>query len=168
MSLQSAVWLVNSEGSPDGLATVADLSDFLDDFDYSGSHERSVEELDDVRRMRSDLRTLLLAERDEAAGLVNAIMANAAAVPQLVRHDPFDWHLHAIGSDSALAQRIFVETAMAMIDVIRQNEHSRLSPCAAPDCNGVVLDLSRNRSRKFCSTTCGTRVAVAAYRARHR
>ena len=29
-----------------------------------------------------------------------------------------------------------------------------------------MLDLSRNRSRRFCSTTCGNRNAVAAYRAR--
>ena len=34
------------------------------------------------------------------------------------------------------------------------------------DCDGIVLDLSRNRSKRFCSTTCGNRNAVAAYRAR--
>jgi predicted RNA-binding Zn ribbon-like protein len=53
-----------------------------------------------------------------------------------------------------------------MIDVIRSDEMSRLGACADPDCEGVVLDLSRNRSRRFCSTTCGNRAAVAAYRAR--
>jgi predicted RNA-binding Zn ribbon-like protein len=45
---------------------------------------------------------------------------------------------------------------------------SRFSVCADPDCDGVVLDLSRNRSRKFCSTACGNRNAVAAYRSRQR
>ena len=55
---------------------------------------------------------------------------------------------------------------MAMIDVIRADEMSRLAVCADDDCEGVVLDLSRNRSRRFCSTTCGNRNAVAAYRAR--
>jgi predicted RNA-binding Zn ribbon-like protein len=29
-----------------------------------------------------------------------------------------------------------------------------------------VLDLSRNRSRRYCSAACGDRIAVAAYRAR--
>ena len=57
---------------------------------------------------------------------------------------------------------------MAMIDVIRADEMSRLGVCADDDCEGVVLDLSRNRSRRFCSTTCGNRDAVAAYRARQR
>ena len=40
--------------------------------------------------------------------------------------------------------------------------------CAADDCEGLVLDLSRNRSRRYCSTACGNRKAVAAYRARQR
>jgi predicted RNA-binding Zn ribbon-like protein len=61
-----------------------------------------------------------------------------------------------------------VEAAMAMIDVIRADEMSRLGVCADDDCEGIVLDLSRNRSRRFCSTTCGNRAAVAAYRARRR
>ena len=57
---------------------------------------------------------------------------------------------------------------MAMIDVIRADEMSRLDVCADSDCSGLVLDLSRNRSRRFCSTTCTNRAAVAAYRARQR
>jgi predicted RNA-binding Zn ribbon-like protein len=55
---------------------------------------------------------------------------------------------------------------MAMIDVVRADELDRLAVCAADDCAGLVLDLSRNRSRRFCSTACGNRRAVAAYRAR--
>ena len=55
---------------------------------------------------------------------------------------------------------------MAMVDVVRQDEVSRLGICADGDCEALVLDLSRNRSRRFCSTACGNRNAVAAYRAR--
>ena len=55
-----------------------------------------------------------------------------------------------------------------MVDVIRADELSRLSVCADSRCEGLVLDLSRNRSRRFCSTTCANRNAVAAYRARGR
>ena len=52
---------------------------------------------------------------------------------------------------------------MAMMDVIRADEMSRLGVCADDDCKGIVLDLSRNRSKLFCGTTCGNRAAVAAY-----
>jgi predicted RNA-binding Zn ribbon-like protein len=74
--------------------------------------------------------------------------------------------VHAVSVDASLVTRITVETAMAMVDVIRSDEMSRLGVCADDDCEGLVLDLSRNRSRRFCSTTCGNRNAVAAYRAR--
>jgi predicted RNA-binding Zn ribbon-like protein len=57
---------------------------------------------------------------------------------------------------------------MAMMDVIRADEMSRLNICADDACDSIVLDLSRNRSKRFCSVTCGNRNAVAAYRQRHR
>ena len=34
------------------------------------------------------------------------------------------------------------------------------------DCSDLHVDLSRNRSKRFCSTTCGNRMAAAAYRER--
>ena len=68
--------------------------------------------------------------------------------------------------DAPFTVQVVVETAMAMDDLIRADELSRLAVRADDTCNGIVLDLSRNRSRRFCRTTCGNRVAVAAYRAR--
>lgn len=166
MSLQAAVALANSELPPDTLTSVEDVDAWYAEFGYTGRRDRDRAELDALRALRPVLRELLTSDRDRAAGLVNAMLADAGALPQLVRHDPFDWHLHAVASDAPLATRVTVETAMAMVDVIRADEISRLSVCVDDDCEGVVLDLSRNRSRRFCSTTCGNRNAVAAYRAR--
>jgi predicted RNA-binding Zn ribbon-like protein len=166
--MQSAVALVNSALEPDTLVTVSDLDRLWDEHGYTGRHDRSRAELDAVREIRPLLRDLLTAERDDAVALVNRMLSEAQAVPQLVRHDPLDWHIHAVATDAPLATRILVETAMAMIDVIRADEMSRLDVCADDTCEGLVLDLSRNRSRRFCSTTCGNRNAVAAYRARQR
>jgi predicted RNA-binding Zn ribbon-like protein len=59
-----------------------------------------------------------------------------------------------------------VEAAMALVDVIRSGEIDRLRTCAAGDCNDVLIDLSKNRSKRFCSVTCGNRANMAAYRAR--
>ena len=70
-------------------------------------------------RCAAELRALLTAERDQAVELVNAMLADAQALPQLVRHGDWDWHLHAVSNDAPLATRIAVETAMAMVDVIR-------------------------------------------------
>ena len=168
LSLQSAVVLANTAEPPDTLETIEELDDFYSGFAYTGRHERSKAELDAVRRIRPRLRALFTADRDDAVVMVNEMMASAKAIPRLVRHGDYDWHLHAVDDDQPLATRITVETAMAMIDVIRGDEMSRLGVCADDDCGGIVLDLSRNRSRRFCSTTCGNRNAVAAYRARNR
>jgi predicted RNA-binding Zn ribbon-like protein len=168
LSLQAAVALVNSAESPETLASVEDLDGFFARFGYTGRHDRDEAELEAVRRLRPRLRTLLTAERDEAVEMVNRLLAEAGAVPRLVRHAGFDWHLHAVDPQAPLDQRISAETAMAMIDVIRTDEMSRLGVCAQGDCEGIVLDLSRNRSKIFCDTACSNRAAVAAYRARKR
>jgi predicted RNA-binding Zn ribbon-like protein len=43
----------------------------------------------------------------------------------------------------------------------------RVRVCDAPGCDAVLIDLSRNRSRRYCDTgNCGNRQHVAAYRAR--
>ncbi|GAA1967841.1 CGNR zinc finger domain-containing protein [Nocardioides panacihumi] len=166
MSLQAAAALVNTLEPPPTLDAVTDLTAFFDRFGYTGRHDRTRAELDDVRALRPRLRELLTADRDTAVGIVNDLLAQHQAVPRLVRHAPLDWHLHAVPDDAPLATRIAVETALAMIDVIREDELSRLGVCADDGCEGVVVDLSRNRSKRFCSTTCGNRNAVAAYRAR--
>jgi predicted RNA-binding Zn ribbon-like protein len=166
VSLQAAVTLVNTAEPPDTLDSVEALDEFYAEFEYSGRRDGDEAELAAVRALRPVLRELLTSDRDRAVELVNAMLAEARALPQLVRHDRWDWHLHAVQPQAPLATRIIVETAMAMIDVIRADELSRLGECADDGCAGVVLDLSRNRSRRFCSTACGNRNAVAAYRAR--
>jgi predicted RNA-binding Zn ribbon-like protein len=55
---------------------------------------------------------------------------------------------------------------MALVDVIRLGELDRLRVCEADDCNDIVLDLSRNRSRRYCEGGCAARAHTAAYRAR--
>lgn len=167
-SLRAAVDLVNSGAEPDTLTTQDELAAFLDEHDYTGTRLGDGAELGAVRDLRPRLRNLLTSDRDTAAELVNDLLGQEHALPQLVRHSGHDWHIHAVAPDAPLATRIAVETAMAMIDVIRADEMSRLDVCDDPDCDGLVLDLSRNRSRRFCSTTCGNRAAVAAYRARQR
>jgi predicted RNA-binding Zn ribbon-like protein len=167
-ALQSAVVLVNSAEPPDSLTTVEELDDFYTRFGYTGRRDRTRAELETVRATRPRLRELLTADRDGAVEIVNDMLAENQAVPRLVRHDEYDWHVHALDNERPLATRIIVETAMAMIDVIRADEMSRLDICADEACAGVVLDLSRNRSKRFCSVNCGNRNAVAAYRQRQR
>lgn len=165
-ALQAATELVNAVEPPVTLTTVEDLDGFFRRHRYTGRHDGTRDELDDVLGLAPRLRELLLAGRDDVAPLVNDMLAEVGAVPRLVRHEHEDWHLHAVQDDAPLADRILAETAMAMVDVVRADESSRLDVCADADCSGVVLDLSRNRSRRYCSVTCTNRNAQAAHRAR--
>ncbi len=167
-SLRAAVDLVNSEEEPDTLTAVAHVDAWYAEHGYTGRRDGDEAELGALRGLRPVLRELLTADRDRAAELVNAMLAEAHALPQLTRHDGLDWHIHAVPADAPLDRRVVVETAMAMVDVVRADELSRLSVCADERCGGLVLDRSRNRSRRFCSTACTNRNAVAAYRARAR
>src|SRR5690242_12642686 len=127
MSLRAAVALVNSATEPDTLTAIQHVDAFYAEHEFTGRHDRDAGELDAMRALRPVLRELLTAERDAAAELVNALLADARALPQLRRHDGLDWHIHAVGADAPFPRRVAVETAMAMIDLIRLDELSRLS-----------------------------------------
>ena len=117
-SLRAAVDLVNSGEEPDTLTTVAELDAWYAEHRYTGRRNGDEAELAALRALRPVLRELLTADRDRAAGLVNAMLADARALPQLMRHDGLDWHVHAVPADAPLDRRVVVETAMAMVDVI--------------------------------------------------
>lgn len=170
LNLQAAVALVNSRYSApvetDRLATTQALAEHLAEFGFSGGWQVTAALLAEVQDLREPLRELFTSERDAMVATVNAWLEETGARPRLVRHDHLDWHIHAEPEGSSLTVQIKAETAMAMVDVIRSDETRRLAVCDDEVCQGVVLDLSRNRSRRYCSTTCGNRAAVAAYRAR--
>lgn len=165
-ALRAAVWLTNTAEDPDTLVDRADEDTFLQVFPYTGRIDRDAAELAALRDLRPRLRAMLLAPRDAMVEHVNDALADARLTPRLVRHDGTDWHLHALADERPLSERILIETAMALIDVIRADEGSRLSVCEDDTCLALALDLSRNRSKRYCSTTCANRNAVAAYRAR--
>lgn len=165
-ALRAAVWLVNTAEDPDTMTDADDEDAFLAEFPYTGRLDRDAAEIEALRRLRPQLRGMLLAPRDAMAAAVNEALGSARITPRLARHGDMDWHLHAVADDRPLAERMLVETAMALVDVIRTDEGSRISVCDDEACEALALDLSRNRSKRYCSTTCANRNAVAAYRAR--
>ncbi len=168
VALRSVVNLINTSANGDEqLATTADLDRFLAAEGFTGSRTRDAAELASIHRLRGELAGLWLADEVTAVGSVNRLLREAQALPQLVKHDEWDWHLHATTPEAPLADRMSTEAAMALADVIRSKERDRMLACAAEDCDAVVLDLSRNRSKRYCDTgNCANRAHVAAYRAR--
>ena len=147
VALQAAAALVNTaDGQAEQLPDMPALDEFVRAWGWTGKRWRTAAELREVRELRPWLRQFWLADRDQAVALINQRLREANAVPQLVRHDQWDYHVHATPPDAPLASRMAVEAAMAFTDVIRAGELGRLRICDYPGC--------------------GNRAAVAAYRAR--
>ncbi|MET3808661.1 putative RNA-binding Zn ribbon-like protein [Nakamurella sp. UYEF19] len=171
MALAGAAALVNTDGdvefaSGEGLPDVDALDRFVDSWGWTGTRTHTEAELSAVRKLRPRLRKLWQADEDEVVEAVNQLLREAQALPQLVRHGQWNYHLHATPPAAPLATRMAVEAAMAIVDVVRADELGRLRICASPTCLDVLVDLSKNRSKRFCDGGCGNRAAVAAYRAR--
>lgn len=165
-SLASTVALINTAHEPQGLRSPEELDTFVEEWQWTGSRAHDEAEFRQVLRLRERLGRMWLADEEELVEEVNALLRDCRALPQLVRHDQWDWHLHATLPEQPLAERMAVEAAMALVDVIRSGELDRLAECAAQDCDNVLVDLSRNRSRRYCDAGCTNRMASQAYRAR--
>lgn len=173
VALLAAAALVNTmagsapgDSDVDRLTTVDELEAFVTEWAWTGTRGRDAAELRAVRELRPGLRRLWFEDEDGAVTQVNALLREGRALPQLVRHDGWEYHLHATSPEAPLATRMAVEAAMAMVDVIRSGELGRLKECEPADCDDVFVDLSKNHSRRFCDGRCGNRANVAAYRAR--
>jgi len=157
---------VPGDSSVDTLATLDDLAAFFRDAPWTGRFDRDAAELEAVRALRPQLRKYWQSDEATVVDLLNSTLAGAGAVPQLVDHDGLGWHVHAVPMEAPLAERMAVEFAFAMVDVVRAGELERLHVCEGDDCDDVVVDLSKNRSRRYCDGGCAARAHTAAYRAR--
>ena len=164
-ALLLAADLVNS----DELTDVGALEAFLDRHLVEPRRRAAAADLDAVRALRPRLRAIWAATSPEPlAELINGLLRDSGARPWLTDHGGgWGWHLHVTGHDAALEHRIAAQAGFAFADVVRMTETGRLRRCEAPDCDAVLVDLSKNRSRRYCDTgNCGNRQHVAAYRER--
>jgi predicted RNA-binding Zn ribbon-like protein len=102
---------------------------------------------------------------DDAAHRVNRMLKATGAHPCLERHDGEAWHIHFHSDDEgSLAKGWAAGCATGLAVVLGGEHYDRLGVCTAPHCDRVYVDVSRNNSRRFCSTACQNRVKAAAFR----
>lgn len=171
-ALGLAADLVNTEpgraSGDDGLPGVPGLEAFLDAHRVVPRPASGLADLDAVRGLRPRLFSVWeAADQPRAmASIVNDLLEESDTRPWLTDHDG-GWHLHVSKPDSPVLHRVGAQIAFAFADLVRLGETGRLRRCLAPDCECVLVDLSRNRSRLYCDTgNCGNRQHAAAYRAR--
>lgn len=172
-ALATLVEIVNSApgaATEEGLPDVAALEELVSRQGVSDTGRLGDDDLAAVRRLRERLRAVFVAEDEgSAVRLVNDLIADARTTPRITDHDGWPLHIHYYAPGSRLAEHLAADGGMALAFVITAGERQRLAVCEAPDCERVLVDLSRNRSKRYCdSRTCGNRLHVAAYRARQR
>ncbi|MFF5440410.1 CGNR zinc finger domain-containing protein [Streptomyces achromogenes] len=173
-ALDTVVDLVNSapedDAATDGLSDVQALTDFVRSHKISDVGVLSELDLSAVRRLRGRFAAIFAApDARSAALMINELVAAAGTTPRLTDHDGYDWHMHYFAPGASVADHLAADCGMALAFFVVAGEQERLRRCEAPDCRRAFVDLSRNRSRRYCdSRTCGNRLHVAAYRARRK
>ncbi|GIH25107.1 hypothetical protein Aph01nite_34170 [Acrocarpospora phusangensis] len=116
--------------------------------------------------LRAVFEAVARGDLDHAAGTLNRLLAETGARPHLSRHDGEPWHVHFHGTDGTYGGDWAASCATALAIVVGGDLHDRLGVCTADRCDRVYVDVSRNGTRRFCSTACQNRVKSAAFRAR--
>ncbi len=119
-----------------------------------------------ARAMRRVFEAMEDDRADEAAEVVNRMLRETGARPQLDRVPGEPWQVHFHGDDDTYGVGWAAGCATALALAIGSELAGRLGVCVAARCDRVYVDSSRNGVRRFCSAPCQSRVKAAAFRAR--
>ena len=169
-----AVRLVNTaslghEGG-DLLTSMDGLRSLVSDREHL-SHSISRSDLDALRMVRGEFRGFFVAcsqgNGADAAARLNELLIQFPVHPQLSGHDGQPWHVHYTESGS-MSDKYAAGAAMGLAVRLAELGIERFGVCQATPCLGVFMDVSANRTRRYCSERCASRANVIAYRARKR
>jgi len=119
-----------------------------------------------ARAMRTVFEAVEDDRADDAAAMVNQLLGDTGARPQLDRVPGEAWQVHFHGASDTYGVGWAAGCATALALAIGSELAGRLGVCVAPRCDRVYVDASRNAVRRFCSAQCQSRVKAAAFRAR--
>jgi predicted RNA-binding Zn ribbon-like protein len=170
--LDLVVLLLNSldllEDPPDRLADLSWLGEVLAAVGRADiGAALTAADLAGLRQLRESLRAVFQAgSAVEAASLLNPMLVDASAVPQLVASRD-GLRLQVAPQARGLAA-LSARLPAALAEYIAHRGIGRLGTCAALPCQCAFLDRTRARTRRFCCTACNDRAAALVYRRRKR
>ena len=118
-----------------------------------------------AHRLHDVFADLHAGDIDAAARRLNDMLADHPAHPHLAKEHGC-WRLHHHPVEAELVPMWTSICAESLARMIGTGYGDRLGTCERTDCGQVFVDISRNASRRFCSTTCQNRVKAAAFRLR--
>lgn len=151
-------------GALDGLrALVADREHL--------SHGITRADLEALRQIRDELRAFFVScsqgNGTDATARLNELLIQYPVHPQLSGHDGQPWHVHYTQSGS-MSDKYAAGATMGLAVRLTDLGMERFGICQAAPCQGVFIDTSAGRTRRYCSDRCTNRANVTAFRARKR
>jgi predicted RNA-binding Zn ribbon-like protein len=169
--MQAAADLVNTIGHPSGneyMGTPELAKEFLVSHGFSGVDHVDESDLAEMHAVRARLEQVFFAHDEKTAtSLLNDLLREYDVAPYLTDHDG-RWHFHYAPEGAALGRRVATDVAVGLAALIAEYGFDRFGICAADDCRDVFVDMSRNKSRRYCNELCSSRTNVAAHRRRAR
>jgi predicted RNA-binding Zn ribbon-like protein len=120
-----------------------------------------------LRQAALELREVFTApDVATAADRINGLLAGRAHPPRLTAHGGTSgWHLHVDSHDDAPeAEWFLTSSCLALAVLLADRQALPAGICQSPSCARPYVNVGRGSSRRYCSSTCGTRERVAAYR----
>jgi predicted RNA-binding Zn ribbon-like protein len=132
----------------------------------SSAHGRAVALREALYRIFSDIAAGRAPEASDSA-LLNGALGEAAGQGRLVRTtDGFAWEW---GGGDDCFDRMLVPVAWSAADLLISDLLPRVKTCPGKDCGWLFLDISHNRSRRWCTMeTCGNRAKARQHYRKHR
>jgi predicted RNA-binding Zn ribbon-like protein len=169
-----AVRLVNTAGlgneGSDPLTSMDGMRALVSDREHL-NHGIARADLAALRMLREEFRGFFVScsqgNGAEAAARLNELLMQYPVHPQLSGHDGQAWHVHYTESGS-MSDKYAAGAAMGLAVRLADLGIDRFGVCQAAPCQGVFIDTSVNRTRRYCSDRCASRANVTAYRARKR
>jgi predicted RNA-binding Zn ribbon-like protein len=130
-------------------------------------------DLEALAHLKADLRLIFTAaaagKGEEVVERLNALLIRYPFHPEIAQHDGQSWHLHLAEHGSA-ADKYAARAVVGLAGIVTQMGPERLGSCTGAECQGVFIDASTNRSRRFCSDRCAAKVRanVTAFPGRRR
>ena len=125
------------------------------------THRRAI----DLRETIYRIFTVTLKDRSPAQedlAVFNRYLAETMMGSQIVKtQDGFRWE---INGDRTKLDWILNPVIRSAVDLLVSEEFRRIKKCADPTCGWLFLDISRNRSRRWCDMAdCGNRAKASRF-----
>jgi predicted RNA-binding Zn ribbon-like protein len=131
------------------------------------SSETAIEVWGTATRLAQALQRLFLGQREEADVALITEIKRAGARFELVDLDSTRPSLATAELRGAEVGVVFWPILWSALTLLRAPIRDRIGVCHEETCKRLFVDRTKNASKTWCSSTCGTRAKVRSYRMRH-